>query len=212
MVLPTDIVEDVLLAHDDLYVVPGPAPRPRRPTAQSSAATTASSSPSPGTNGTWFVQLDSFLHHGPSICVPRKTCLTHRTLPSTHPGTGDDQGLRCRNYGCNKTFAEAENSDSACRFHTAPPVFHDTKKGWSCCPKRVYDWDEFNLVRASPACIRVTHPLHRQPQPTTSPLVFADRGLRCGPAQRSGPQAALCPISNRVGGGPGTLLSRQTDS
>jgi len=55
-------------------------------------------------------------------------------------------GLKCRNYGCNQTFTEEENNPTACRHHTAPPVFHDTKKGWACCPKRVYDWDEFNTV------------------------------------------------------------------
>jgi len=37
-------------------------------------------------------------------------------------------------------------SDTACRFHTAPPIFHDTRKGWSCCEKRVYDWDEFEQL------------------------------------------------------------------
>lgn len=110
VVLPTDIVEEVLSAHDDLFVVPGPAPRTtQRPAPQSASATPC------GSNG---------------------------------DGGG---GLRCRNYGCNATFTEAENSDTACRFHTAPPVFHDTKKGWSCCPKRVYDWDEFHLVRPTRA-------------------------------------------------------------
>jgi hypothetical protein len=54
--------------------------------------------------------------------------------------------LRCRNYGCNSHFVEAENGPEACQFHTKPPIFHDTKKGWSCCPKRVYDWDEFQLL------------------------------------------------------------------
>lgn len=68
-------------------------------------------------------------------------------LTHIHISIHADGRLRCRNYGCNQNFTEAENSDAACRFHTAPPVFHDTKKGWSCCPKRVYDWDEFNLVR-----------------------------------------------------------------
>ncbi len=59
-------------------------------------------------------------------------------------GTGT---LRCKNYGCNQMFEEPSNADDACKFHTAPPVFHDTKKGWACCAKRVYDWDEFHTVR-----------------------------------------------------------------
>ena len=63
---------------------------------------------------------------------------------TTEKGTGL---LRCKNYGCNQSFSEEANTESACRFHKAPPVFHDTKKGWACCTKRVYDWDEFHTVR-----------------------------------------------------------------
>ncbi|CAN0290182.1 unnamed protein product [Discosporangium mesarthrocarpum] len=54
--------------------------------------------------------------------------------------------LRCRNFGCNQHYDEETNSDSACRHHTAPPIFHDTRKGWGCCEKRVYDWDEFERL------------------------------------------------------------------
>lgn len=43
------------------------------------------------------------------------------------------QGQRCRNYGCNMTFTDEENSDISCRHHVLPPYFHDTIKGWKCC-------------------------------------------------------------------------------
>jgi hypothetical protein len=62
-------------------------------------------------------------------------------------GGSAGEALRCRNYGCSQTFAEDDNHEAACSYHTGPPVFHDTKKGWSCCPRRVYDWDEFHTVR-----------------------------------------------------------------
>mmetsp|Transcript_7326 Transcript_7326/g.9655 ORF Transcript_7326/g.9655 Transcript_7326/m.9655 type:complete len:312 (-) Transcript_7326:185-1120(-) len=58
----------------------------------------------------------------------------------------ENKGLRCRNYGCNQFYEEEENSDTACSHHTGPPIFHDTRKGWSCCKKRVYDWDEFQQI------------------------------------------------------------------
>ncbi|CAM9422460.1 unnamed protein product [Phaeothamnion confervicola] len=80
-------------------------------------------------------------------------CRPH--FPATVAGMAGDDGLsRCRNYGCNKRYAEAENSREACLHHTAPPLFHDTKKGWSCCEKRVYDWDEFQAI---PGCTRGPH-------------------------------------------------------
>ena len=51
---------------------------------------------------------------------------------------------RCRNYGCNQWFKEDENTDAACRHHCKPPIFHETKKGWSCCSERcVWDWEDF---------------------------------------------------------------------
>lgn len=48
-----------------------------------------------------------------------------------------------------KQPGRAPNSDTACRFHVLPPIFHDTRKGWSCCEKRVYDWDEFEQLEGS---------------------------------------------------------------
>lgn len=82
----------------------------------------------------------------------------------------NDGRLRCKNFGCQEYFSPEDNgwvenefrkcnrpfyswyspsslrSDSACKHHTGPPIFHDTKKGWSCCAKRVYDWDEFQAI------------------------------------------------------------------
>lgn len=53
----------------------------------------------------------------------------------------------CRNYGCGQRFDEATNDDTSCRHHSKPPIFHDTKKGWSCCSdKLVYDWDAFQKL------------------------------------------------------------------
>jgi hypothetical protein len=49
----------------------------------------------------------------------------------------------CLRKGCNKTYLETENSETACHFHPGAPIFHDTRKGWQCCTKRVEDFDEF---------------------------------------------------------------------
>ena len=45
-----------------------------------------------------------------------------------------------------KTFAEAENGPHACTFHPGGPVFHEGLKGWSCCKKRVVDFEEFMAI------------------------------------------------------------------
>ena len=55
--------------------------------------------------------------------------------------------LRCKNYGCNKYYVESENDDNACHHHTAPPIFHDTMKCWSCCrDRKAYDFETFQLI------------------------------------------------------------------
>merc|ERR1711862_451868 len=55
--------------------------------------------------------------------------------------------LKCRRLGCNKMYYESENGPEACRYHTGKPIFHDLKKGWTCCNQIVYDWDEFQKIQ-----------------------------------------------------------------
>ena len=47
-----------------------------------------------------------------------------------------DRCRACKLFGCNKKYTERANSDDACRHHTKPPVFHETAKYWSCCPRQ----------------------------------------------------------------------------
>ena len=54
--------------------------------------------------------------------------------------------LKCMKPGCGKKYTEESNSDTACNFHEGKPIFHDVKKGWTCCNKLVYDWDEFTKL------------------------------------------------------------------
>jgi disease resistance protein len=54
--------------------------------------------------------------------------------------------LKCMRPGCGKDYTETENNDKACYFHPGKPIFHDIKKGWTCCNKIVYDWDEFTKL------------------------------------------------------------------
>ncbi len=53
---------------------------------------------------------------------------------------------KCSRLGCQKPFTDEQNSDTACRYHNGNPIFHDIKKGWTCCGKTVYDWDEFSKI------------------------------------------------------------------
>jgi hypothetical protein len=54
--------------------------------------------------------------------------------------------LKCKNYGCNKQYLEEENTETSCSFHSLPPFFRDTVKGWQCCKdSKAYDWEEFQV-------------------------------------------------------------------
>ena len=63
--------------------------------------------------------------------------------------------LRCKNYGCQKVYDPSANCDGACRHHKAGPIFHDTRKWWSCCEeKKVYSFDELFEI---PGCTAGLH-------------------------------------------------------
>ncbi|KAM3145842.1 hypothetical protein pb186bvf_002137 [Paramecium bursaria] len=57
--------------------------------------------------------------------------------------------VKCVRNGCKKPYAQEENNDQACKYHPGKPIFHDLKKGWTCCNVIVYDWDEFQKL---PTC------------------------------------------------------------
>ena len=54
--------------------------------------------------------------------------------------------LKCLRPGCLKKYHENENTATSCKYHSGKPIFHDLKKGWTCCNKIVYDWDEFQKI------------------------------------------------------------------
>ena len=58
-----------------------------------------------------------------------------------------DTAKKCKRPGCNKMFSEADNSETACTFHSGKPIFHDCKKGWECCNQVAYEWPEFEKIK-----------------------------------------------------------------
>ena len=57
-----------------------------------------------------------------------------------------EQTKRCKRPGCGKDYSDSLNNGAACHFHSGKPIFHDIKKGWECCQKIVYDWDDFQKI------------------------------------------------------------------
>ncbi|KAJ3299349.1 hypothetical protein HK104_009201 [Borealophlyctis nickersoniae] len=73
----------------------------------------------------------------------------------------------CTNKGCGKNFEDADNHDTACEYHSGAPVFHEGLKSWSCCTKKVVDFDDFLKI---PGCTVGRHstvsPAASPPKPT----------------------------------------------
>ncbi|KAI8920304.1 HSP20-like chaperone [Powellomyces hirtus] len=71
----------------------------------------------------------------------------------------------CTNKGCGKTFDEAANYDTSCEHHPGAPVFHEGLKSWSCCTKKVTDFDDFLKI---PGCAVGKHSTAQHAAPASS--------------------------------------------
>ncbi len=49
------------------------------------------------------------------------------------------EGTLCKRPGCKQSYPNT----SECIFHNGQPVFHEGSKGWSCCSRKVLEFDEF---------------------------------------------------------------------
>eukprot|EP01135_Chromosphaera_perkinsii_P000234 Nk52_evm3s62 gene=Nk52_evmTU3s62 len=65
------------------------------------------------------------------------------------------EGTTCRNNACGKSYSQQLMKDCpVCKYHPGGPVFHETAKFWSCCKKKVFDFDDFLKL---PGCTEGTH-------------------------------------------------------
>ena len=80
--------------------------------------------------------------------------------------------LRRKNY-CQKVYDPSANCDGACRHHKAGPIFHDTRKWWSCCERRRYSFDELFEI---PGCASGLPPTRRPPRSCASRKAGGDGG------------------------------------
>jgi len=95
--------------------------------------------------------------------------------------TTADNAVTCKRFGCGKKFVPGEPS-TECRYHKKPPVFHETRKYWACCPDKVaWDWDSFTAI---PGCC--TDVEHSTQDPKTK--IMGGTELRAEKMGEAGPQ------------------------
>ncbi|KAL3807921.1 hypothetical protein ACHAXA_000360 [Cyclostephanos tholiformis] len=90
---------------------------------------------------------DVYICHGPSRTSGEIRSELRAELDRKKEAEG--QMSRCVHFGCNQRFPRG-GPFPPCKYHSGPPVFHETVKFWSCCPgRRAYDWEGFQSL---PTC------------------------------------------------------------
>lgn len=66
---------------------------------------------------------------------------------SDDPSLAVARGTICRRRGCNSVSAaevtSARPDNEGCIYHPGQAVFHEGSKGWTCCKRRVLEFDDF---------------------------------------------------------------------
>lgn len=65
----------------------------------------------------------------------------------------------CKRKGCGVQYKDdatsrGQGAEAKCVYHPGAPVFHEGSKGWSCCRRRVLEFDEFLKI---PGCKEGKH-------------------------------------------------------
>lgn len=71
--------------------------------------------------------------------------------PEPESETDDDDlpipsNATCRRRGCNETYKAQTRECESCVYHPGTAIFHEGSKGWSCCKRRVLEFDEFMRI------------------------------------------------------------------
>ena len=60
------------------------------------------------------------------------------------PNLAIKDGQECRRRGCSEKYKEGSSREGEkCVHHPGAPIFHEGSKGWSCCKRRVLEFDQF---------------------------------------------------------------------
>ncbi|KAF1931041.1 CORD and CS domain-containing protein [Didymella exigua CBS 183.55] len=86
----------------------------------------------------------------PAPRLPAAQATPRATTPAPAPESEDDdpnaplkEGMTCRRKGCGETFKGGSREGEKCVHHPGVPIFHEGSKGYSCCKRRVLEFDQF---------------------------------------------------------------------
>ncbi|KAH6678370.1 HSP20-like chaperone [Halenospora varia] len=83
------------------------------------------------------------------VSAPQPTA----TPPPPPPESEDDEpnvevpkGKICRRKACGSQYDGSSREGEKCVFHPGAPIFHEGSKGYTCCKRRVLEFDEFMKI------------------------------------------------------------------
>lgn len=90
--------------------------------------------------------------------VSRAPLAAQSPLPSPSPAPPEDEdddpnvsvpdGAICKRKACGTTYKAGQNRDEEeCVHHPGQALFHEGSKGWTCCKRRVLEFDEFMKIQ-----------------------------------------------------------------
>lgn len=75
------------------------------------------------------------------------------TPPPPPPESEDDdasleipKGKICRRRACGQSYGGNDREGEKCVYHPGVPIFHEGSKGYTCCKRRVLEFDEFMKI------------------------------------------------------------------
>ena len=92
-----------------------------------------------------------------NLPAPRASQPTPPAAPSPAPPVSDSDdpsfpvppNMICRRRGCNALSpvdSPVSRGDEECVYHPGQALFHEGSKGWTCCKRRVLEFDEFMKI------------------------------------------------------------------
>jgi len=90
----------------------------------------------------------------PAVATPTTPAAPPPEPDSDDPDLEIPANATCRRRGCGATYTGSTARDEEkCIHHPGQPVFHEGSKGWSCCKRRVLEFDQFLKI---PGCTEKT--------------------------------------------------------
>ncbi|KZF22255.1 chord-domain-containing protein [Xylona heveae TC161] len=86
------------------------------------------------------IQRPAGLHSSSSPAPPPESDSDDPTVPIP-------AGTTCRRRGCNASYdAKGSREEENCVYHPGAALFHEGSKGWTCCKRRVLEFEEFMKI------------------------------------------------------------------